>query len=318
MIKKINIISINKNTEEINDIYIDKSGFIYYDNPIEDYKEEIMSNLFKEEMENRPNYSLFPSINDKNDDNILPYLKRFSFINLFILFQRELCLKQETLYLCINLFDRYIQKMILEKKCLQDLNLIAITCLFISSKNEEIYPPYLQNFLDIFTVKYPKRAILLKEDEILSALDFKVIISSPLLFLKIFCCNGDKNEFEDKIETKLCLYGAQFLLEVCIIEPKFCELKPSLQAAMCLYLSRKFLLCGIGYNYKIWTYDLTFKTSYSEFQIKKNIKIAVNTIKDFFDNVYTKNFMAIPLYIKYYTCEYLRVSYKLKKIFIGE
>ena len=83
--------------------------------------------------------------------------------------------------------------MILEKKCLQDLNLIAITCLFISSKNEEIYPPYLQNFLDIFTVKYPKRAILRKEDEILSALDFKVIISSPLLFLKIFCCNIDKN-----------------------------------------------------------------------------------------------------------------------------
>ena len=73
-----------------------------YQDEHEDYKEEIMSNLFKEEMENRPNYSLFPSINDKNDDNILPYLKRFSFINLFILFQRELCLKQETLYLCIN------------------------------------------------------------------------------------------------------------------------------------------------------------------------------------------------------------------------
>ena len=116
----------------------------------------------------------------------------------------------------------------------------------------------------------------------------------------------------------LCFFGAQFLLEVCMIEPPFCELKHSLQAAICLYLSRKLLLCGIGYNYKVWTYDLIFNTTYSEIQIKKDIKIAVNTIKDFFGNVYTKNFMAIPLYIKYYTFKNLRVSFKLKKIINGE
>ena len=58
--------------------------------------------------------------------------------------------------------------------------------------------------------------------------------------------------------------------------------------------------------------------NYSEFQIKKNVKIAVNTINNFFGNIYTKNFMAIPLYIKYYTNEYLRVSVKLKKIILGK
>ena len=274
-------------------------------------------------MENRADYSLFPSFQDKNDNtNILSYLKRFSFINIFILFQSELSLKQETLYLCINLFDRYIQKMTLKKKCYQDLYLVAVTCLFISSKNEEIYAPYLEAFLDIYKYKYSKRDVLLKEEEILSELDFKVIISSPLLFLKIFCFyndNKDNNENQRyKNEMNLCFYGAQFILELCLIEPKFCELKPSLQAALCLYLSRKFLLFGIGYNYKVWTYDLIFKTSYSEIQIKKHVKIVVNTIKDFFGNVYTKNFMANPLYIKYYSAKNLRVSYKLKKIIIGE
>ena len=325
LIKKIGKISINKNDKEKKDIGIGDYDLInnndndnYNDDPISEYRAEIMSNLFKGEMDNRPDYSLFPSIKDKNDNNILSFLKRFSFINFFILFQRELSLKQETLFLSINLFDRYIQKITLDKNYPQDLNLIAMTCLFISSKNEEIYPPYLINFIDIFTYRYPKKAILQKEDEILSALDFKVIISSPLLFLKIFCDNNNINEKEDKNEMNLCFHGAQFLLEICMIEPKFCELKPSLQAAICLYLARKYLLCGIRYNYRVWTFDLTFKTDYSEIQIKKNIKIAVNTIKDFYGNVYTKNFMAIPLYIKYYSSEKLRVSYKFKKIFNGE
>ena len=269
--------------------------------------------MFKEENVNRPNYSLFPSLKDKND--ILPYLKRFSFINLFIQFQRELFLKQETLYLCINLFDRYIEKLVKQKKLSEDLNLIAITCLFISSKNEEIYPPYLKEFIDIFKIKYLPRTILLKEDEILSALDFQVLITSPLYFLKFFCqfkANYDNKQVE--YDMNLCFYGAQFFLEICQIEPKFCEMKPSLQAAICLFLSRKFLLSYMSNYYRVWTYELAFKTNYSEIQIKKNIKIAVNTINNFFGNIYTKNFMAMPLYIKYYTNEYSRVSFKLKKI----
>ena len=270
-----------------------------------------MSHLFTEENINRPNYSLFPSF--KENDNIITYLKRFSFINLFIQFQRELKLKQETLYLCINLFDRYTEKLRKEKKILRDFNLIAITCLFISSKYEEMYPPYLIEFIDIFRIKFPEKTIFLKEEEILSALDFQLSTISPLFFLKLYCqynTTSENNKIEN--EVNLCFCGAQFFLEICQIEPKFCELKPSLQAAICLYLSRKFLM---NYCYRIWTFELAFKTNYSEIQIKKNIKIAVNTINNFFGNVYTKNFMAIPLYIKYNTHDYSRVSFLLKKIF---
>jgi len=115
---------------------------------------------------------------------------------------------------------------------------------------------------------------------------------------------------------KLCFNGAQFFLELCIIEPKFCELKPSLQAAIGLYLSRKFLMNYT--NDKVWTCDLCFKTNYSEIEIKKDIKIALITIKNFFGNIYTINFMATSLYIKYSSLEYSRVSSKLKKKFINE
>ena len=115
----------------------------------------------------------------------------------------------------------------------------------------------------------------------------------------------------------MCFNGAQFFLEICLIEPKFCELKPSLQAAISLYLARKFLLFKNG-NGKIWNYDLIFRTNYSENNIKKHIKTAVKTIKNFFGNVYTKNFMALPLYMKYCSVDYLRVANKLRLIINGD
>jgi len=198
-------------------------------------------------------------------------------------------LSQETLYLSINLFDRYIQKIIIDNKKSEDLNKIALACLFIASKNEEIYSPYLNDILNISNKKYTKKDITLKEDEILSSLDFQVITISPLLFLKIFCQSNDK-------EMKLIFDCAQFFLELCLIEPKFCELKSSLQASICLYLARKCILNDLRKNnIKVWTFDL---------------------IKNFFGNIYTKNYMAMPLYIKYMNFEYSRVSYKLKNIFI--
>ena len=317
LIQRINRISINKTEEKnerINDIKIPEIK--YYDNPIEEYEEEIMNNLFHEEMKNRPIYSLLPGPMEKNNNNDLnlTYMKRFSFINLFLSFQHELILKQETFYLALNLFDRYIQKLNSQKIIAGDKNRIAITCLFIASKYEEIYAPYLKEFLQIFRIKYLKSEILETEDKILSALNFEVLTIYPILFLKKFCLYNleDLND-KEKSDMELCYNGAQFFMEICLIEPKFCELKPSLQAAICLYLSRKFLLFKKG-NGKIWNYDLVFRTNYSESNIKKNIKVAVNTIKNFFGNAYTKNFTVLPLYTKYSNNEYSKVANKLKSI----
>jgi hypothetical protein len=319
LIKKINRISIDKIEEKKdNDDAIDNS-IKYNENPIEEYEEEIMKNLFHEETKNRPIYSLFPDLMKKNVNKFnLSYMKRFSFINLFISFQHELCLKQETFYLTLNIFDRYIQKLNSLEIISDDLNKIAVTCLFIASKYEEIYAPYLKEFLQLFKLKYSKREIFLAEDEILSSLNFEILNVYPITFLKKFCLYDIKDlNHKEKSDMELCFNGAQFFLEICLIEPKFCELKPSLQAAISLYLARKFLLFKNG-NGKIWNYELMFRTNYSENNIIKYIKIAVETIKNFFGNVYTKNFMALPLYMKYCSVDYLRVANKLRLIINGD
>ena len=319
LIKKINRISIDKIEEKKdNDDAIDNS-IKYNENPIEEYEEEIMKNLFHEETKNRPIYSLFPDVTEKDINKFnLSYMKRFSFINLFISFQHELCLKQETFYLTLNIFDRYIQKLNSLEIISDDLNKIAVACLFIASKYEEIYAPYLKEFLQLFKLKYSKREIFLAEDEILSSLNFEILNVYPITFLKKFCLYDIKDlNHKEKSDMELCFNGAQFFLEICLIEPKFCELKPSLQAAISLYLARKFLLFKNG-NGKIWNYELIFRTNYSENNIIKYIKIAVETIKNFFGNVYTKNFMALPLYMKYCSVDYLRVANKLRLIINGD
>ena len=319
LIKKINRISIDKIEEKKdNDDAIDNS-IKYNENPIEEYEEEIMKNLFHEETKNRPIYSLFPDLMKKNVNKFnLSYMKRFSFINLFISFQHELCLKQETFYLTLNIFDRYIQKLNSLEIISDDLNKIAVACLFIASKYEEIYAPYLKEFLQLFKLKYSKREIFLAEDEILSSLNFEILNVYPITFLKKFCLYDIKDlKKKKKSDMELCFNGAQFFLEICLIEPKFCELKPSLQAAISLYLARKFLLFKNG-NGKIWNYELIFRTNYSENNIIKYIKIAVETIKNFFGKKKKKNFMALPLYMKYCSVDYLRVANKLRLIINGD
>ena len=165
LLKNINKLSITN--EEIEENSYNEKNIIYNENPIEEYEDEIMNYLYKQENENRPDYSLFPSQRDIHNNNInINYMKRFTFINLFISFQHELYLKQETLYLCINIFDRYIQILNSKNIVCHDLNKIALTCLFIASKYEEIYAPYLKEFLQIFTLKYTKKEIFITEDEI--------------------------------------------------------------------------------------------------------------------------------------------------------
>ena len=310
IIKKINGINIiNDEKEEKNKIRV------YKEDPIEEYEKEISSNLFQNETKNRPDYSKFPS-SENNKKFIISFYKRFSFINLFISYQLEFHFKQETFYLAINLFDRYIQKITSSNKKNEDLNIIALTCLYIALKYEEIDPPRLETVLKLFTISYLPRQIILKEDEILSSLDFQVSTISPLLFLQLVCkYNNYENEYYRK-EMDLCFYGAQFILDICMIEPNFCELKPSLQASLSLYLVRKILYSGYTHRKNLWDFNLYLKTNYLEKDIKSYLKIAVNAIKNYFGNKYTKNFNAMPLYLKYSFREYSSISCKLEKIIL--
>ena len=66
----------------------------------------------------------------------------------------------ETLYLTINLIDRYLQK---EPVTRQQLQLVGVTAMLIASKYEEIYAPIVKDFVYITDNAYTKEEILSME-----------------------------------------------------------------------------------------------------------------------------------------------------------
>lgn len=66
----------------------------------------------------------------------------------------------ETLFLTINLIDRYLEKTVIPRTKLQ---LVGVTSMLISSKYEEIYAPEVRDFVYITDKAYSKEEILAME-----------------------------------------------------------------------------------------------------------------------------------------------------------
>jgi hypothetical protein len=77
----------------------------------------------------------------------------------------------ESLYLTVNLIDRYLEK---EQVNRQKLQLVGVTAMLIACKYEEIYPPIVRDFVYITDNAYTKEEILDMERKMLQVLDFNI------------------------------------------------------------------------------------------------------------------------------------------------
>ena len=302
---------LNKNfilkKKEVHIIDTNKEKIIYHKNPIEEYDEEIRKNINIEENNNRPDYKKMLSIFTNEEQN-----KRIHCIHILINFGENYDFRQETLYLTMNIFDRYLFSLKssnrLEGLNIDNFKIILLTCIFIASKYEEIYPPILDDYNEIFL--FSKKEILRMEYEILKYTKFEFHIISPYFFLTKFFNDLEKN---GPIKT---LHGAQFILELCIISLDFCALKPSFQAVICIYLSKRLLNNNKIYKKKFWSMESSYITGYSEDEIKINSKKALKTMKEFFSDNIFRNYTKTALFKKYSTNKYSEVSNEFTKMFI--
>jgi G2/mitotic-specific cyclin-B, other len=70
----------------------------------------------------------------------------------------------ESLYLTVNLIDRYLEK---EQVNRQKLQLVGVTAMLVACKYEEIYPPIVKDFVYITDNAYTKEEILEMERKML-------------------------------------------------------------------------------------------------------------------------------------------------------
>ena len=130
-------------------------------------------------------------INSKSNINN-DLIKRFRIfmIDDFIRWHYIFNMRQETLFLSIYVFDKFLS---LSKVYKDDLNLICISSLFLACKFEEVKIYSLSQFINNSRSSITKEDILMKEAEILACLQFRLTIVSPYDFLKrIFHLNEQK------------------------------------------------------------------------------------------------------------------------------
>ncbi len=137
----------------------------------------------------------------------------------------------ETLFLTINVLDRFMSKEMVEVDRLQ---LLAVVALFISAKYEEVYSPSIQSYVMITGQDgFTEKEILEAERYVLQVLHFDLSYPNPMNFLR-------RISKADNYDIQSRTFG-KYLIEISLVDHRFIGMFPSLICAAAMYLSRKIL-----------------------------------------------------------------------------
>jgi len=167
----------------------------------------------------------------------------------------------ETLFLAVNLIDRFLEAKAVARDKLQ---LVGVTAMLIASKYEEIYAPECNDFVYISDGAYSKEMILNMESMILSTLQFNLNAPSPLHFLRRY----SKAAASDYTIHTLCKY----LIELTVMDIKLLKHPPSSLAAGAVYIARK--MTGKA---PLWSATLVHYTTLTEGEVR-DVALEMNAL----------------------------------------
>lgn len=161
-------------------------------------------------------------------------------------------LRSETLFITVNLIDRFASKENISKS---ELQLVGVSAMLIAAKYEEIYPPILKDFVHICNKSFSGNQILNMEQKILFAVDFDVKSHSPLRFLERYAKHASLNEE--------AFFFAQYLMEIALLDYRTLKHLPSIHASAAIYISQKLFK-----NPDPWPKALIDEANFTKEQIK--------------------------------------------------
>lgn len=144
----------------------------------------------------------------------------------------------ETLFLCVNLIDRFLSHKIVS---LGKLQLVGATAIFIAAKYEEISPPSVAEIFYMVDGGYTKDEILKAERFMLNILNYDLGWPGPMSFLRRISKADDYD-----LETRTV---AKYFLELTIMDERFVATPPSFisAGAHCLALLMLRKGCWVGF-----------------------------------------------------------------------
>lgn len=211
-----------------------------------EYFYEILNNLLIDENNYFEELDLGELNINKNKNFINPESRKF-FINSLINIQELLNFNERTLFLTTQIFDRYINTVLIKKNINikeENLDIVIVTSLIIAAKNEEIKLYSMNDYLNLLPLKYNIHDLEKTEYEILSGFNFNLKIPSMLDFYEIFSLEMKLN----KIQMVKGLYLLNFIL----LDNNLVQIPPSLIAYTVVFIisGKKIQFNKINEKYK--------------------------------------------------------------------
>ncbi|XP_031400960.1 G2/mitotic-specific cyclin S13-7 [Punica granatum] len=175
---------------------------------------------------------------------------------------RKFELMPETLYLTINIVDRYLSVKAVRKK---ELQLVGISAMLIASKYEEIWAPQVNDFVFISDNAYMSEQVLIMEKSILEKLEWYMTVPTPYVFLVRYIKASVPSDTEME---NMVLFLAELGLMHYHTVIFYC---PSMIAASAVYAAR----CTLNKS-PLWTETLKHHTGYSADQLLDCAKLLVS------------------------------------------
>lgn len=254
---------------------------------VAEYVVEIFEYLKKLEVSTQPNARYM----DHQED--LEWKMRGILVDWLIEVHTRFHLLPETLFLAVNIIDRFLSTKAVQ---LDRLQLVGVTAMFIASKYEEVLSPHVANFRHVADDGFTEAEILSAERYVLTALNYDLSYPNPMNFLRRISKADDYD-----IQTRTL---AKYLMEVSLLDHRFMNYLPSRIAAASMYMARKILDRGD------WSATLSHYAGYNEEQIQPVFKLMVDylarpvTHEAFFKKYASKRFLKASILTRQWAKKY--------------
>eukprot|EP00993_Chasmostoma_nieuportense_P001220 NODE_2119_length_1274_cov_21.291194_g2015_i0.p1 GENE.NODE_2119_length_1274_cov_21.291194_g2015_i0~~NODE_2119_length_1274_cov_21.291194_g2015_i0.p1 ORF type:complete len:298 (-),score=62.95 NODE_2119_length_1274_cov_21.291194_g2015_i0:356-1249(-) len=205
---------------------------------VEEYATEIIDNFICSEENHRPFAlgTIQADVNEKMRAILIDWL-----VDVHLKFK----LLPETLYLAVDIIDRYLDRNPVGR---QKLQLVGVVSMLLASKYEEIYPPEVKDFVYIAANTYARDEIIRMERSMLQSLEFNLTFPTVFPFLK-----HGLQLMAAPSQTGLL---AHYLAELSLLDFPSLQGLPSLRAASCICLANQLL------GHEPWPLSLQTATPY--------------------------------------------------------
>lgn len=189
-----------------------------------EYVVEIFDYLRDLEMETLPNPQYIVHQPD------LEWKMRGILVDWLIEVHTRFRLLPETLFLAVNLIDRFLSA---EVVALDRLQLVGVAAMFIASKYEEVLSPHVANFSHVADETFTDKEILDAERHILATLEYNMSYPNPMNFLRRIS-KADNYDIQTRTLGK-------YLMEISLLDHRFLPFPQSQVGAASMHLARQIL-----------------------------------------------------------------------------